>query len=452
MIKVEPAIIQTLVEFCCQYYDEEFPAEVIKEAKVSLVDYFSALVWGTTSEYYANLLQYAKSVPVGNSSIIGVDFKTSATEAAFINSVVSHSMEIDDIHLGTAGLHPGVTIIPSVIAIAEELGTSGKDILKAIVVGYEVAGRIGKALSPSHRYRGFHATGTIGVFGSAAAAAFLKKLTPEKFTHALSLAASQAGGTFAFLTGGVGVKYLHAGNSSKNGIQSTIFAELGFTGPTNFLEHPEGFAQAYASEFNLKLILEGLGESFEILDIFRKRYFICGHIFPSIEALPANIYLQEPDKIEKIEVYTYKAASVLKNKRPANFAEAKFSIPYCISSLSHFKGIEDCFKDKEILESIYRFSDKIHVYEKDEYTFGFPEKRRTCVNVFLKNKDVLHGHVELPKGTPDNPYSIDEIAGKLKSALESIGKKEIAKSLLGCIETMDRQGILVSLMIKLNKI
>jgi 2-methylcitrate dehydratase PrpD len=452
LIKVEPAIIQTLAEFCCQYYYKEFPAEVIKEAKVSLVDYFSALVWGKNSEYYDNLLQYAKTLPEGNSSIIGMDIKTSAPEAAFINSVVSHSMEIDDIHLGTAGLHPGVTIIPSVIALSEELGTSGKDILKAIIIGYEVAGRIGRAISPSHRYRGFHATGTIGVFGSAAAAAFLKKLTPEKFTNALSLAASQAGGTFAFLAGGVGVKYLHAGNSSKNGIRSTIFAELGFTGPTNFLEHPEGFAQAYANEFNLKLILDGLGESFEILGIFRKRYFICGHIFPSIEALPANIYLEEPDKIEKIEVYTYKAASVLKNKRPANFAEAKFSIPYCISSLTHFKEIKDCFKDKEILESIYRFSDKIHVYEKDEYTFDFPEKRRTCVSILLKNKDILHGHVDLPKGTPDNPYSIDEIAGKLKSALESIGKKEITECLLDRIETIDQQQLLVPLMSKLNKL
>ncbi|WP_170169043.1 MmgE/PrpD family protein [Mesobacillus subterraneus] len=202
MIKVDKHIIEELVDFCCEFYDKEISESTLKQAQISMLDYFSSLIWGTTSEYYSFMKEYAARIPVGNSSIIGLKKKSLTAEAAFVNSVLAHSMEFDDIHLGTAGLHPGVTTIPSVIAIAQELDSSGEDVLKAIVIGYEVAGRIGKAISPSHRYRGFHATGTIGVFGSAAASAFLKKLPSNKFTNALSIAASQAGGTFAFLSGG----------------------------------------------------------------------------------------------------------------------------------------------------------------------------------------------------------------------------------------------------------
>jgi 2-methylcitrate dehydratase PrpD len=431
--------IQTLTEFCCQYYEKDFPNQVIEEAKISLIDYFSALLWGMESEYYPILMEYANTVPTGSSSIMGTSRKTMPGEAAFINSIISHSMEIDDIHLGTAGLHPGVVIIPSVLALAEELHSRGEEVLKSIIVGYEVAGRIGKSISPSHRYRGFHATGTIGVFGSTAACAFLKKLSKDDFANALALASSQAGGTFAFLDGGVGVKYLHAGNSAKNGLQSVSLTELGFKGPHGFLEHSEGFAQAYASDYELNRVIEDFGESFEIMNIFRKKYFVCGHIFPVIDALQSINEGFNSEELQELRVYTYKAASVLTNRTPANYSEAKFSIPYCISSIILFNEIKDYYSNPLLLAKVRDLSRKINVFLDEEYTASFPAKRKTRVELILKNKRMTTGFIETPKGMPENPCTIQDIIQKLDSALNTFHRGEIRNALLMKVEQLEKQ-------------
>jgi 2-methylcitrate dehydratase PrpD len=431
--------IQSLTEFCCQYYEKNFPKQVIEEAKISLIDYFSALVWGMDSEYYSILMEYAETVPTGNCSIIGTSRKTTPIEAAFMNSVISHAMEIDDIHLGTAGLHPGVVIIPSVLSLAEQLSSSGEEVLKAIIIGYEVAGRIGKSISPSHRYRGFHATGTIGVFGSTAACGFLKKLSKEDFANALALASSQAGGTFAFLGGGVGVKYLHAGNSARNGLQSVHLTELGFKGPQGFLEHSEGFAQAYASDYQLNRVVESFGESFEIMNIFRKKHFVCGHIFPAIDALQSIDEEVSSEEIVEIRVFTYKAAAVLTNVKPASYSEAKFSIPYCISSIILFQEIKDYYSNPILLNKIYDLSRKINVILDKEYTALFPEKRKTRIELKMKNGVVVTGIIDIPKGMPDNPCTIKDITQKLDGALNTFQKGEIRTDLFMQIEKLEKQ-------------
>jgi 2-methylcitrate dehydratase PrpD len=442
--------IQSLTEFCCQYYGKNFPDQVIEEAKISLIDYFSALVWGMDSDYYSILMEYAMTVPAGSCSIIGTSRKTTAGDAAFINSVISHAMEIDDIHLGTAGLHPGVVIIPSVIALAEELNSSGEEVLKAIIIGYEVAGRIGKSISPSHRYRGFHATGTIGVFGSTAACAFIKKLSKDDFANALALASSQAGGTFAFLGGGVGVKYLHAGNSARNGLQSVSLTELGFKGPHGFLEHSEGFAKAYASDYELNRVIENFGESFEIMNIFRKKHFVCGHIFPAIDALQSINEEVSSEEILEIKIFTYKAAAVLTNVRPASYSEAKFSIPYCISSIVLFHEIMDYYSNPILLDKIFDLSRKITVILDEEYTALFPGKRKTRIELIMKSGMVETGTIDIPKGMPENPCTIKDITLKLDSALNTLQKRDIRKDLLMQIEKLEKQNNVNELMSLIN--
>jgi 2-methylcitrate dehydratase PrpD len=442
--------IQSLTEFCCQYYRENFPDQVIEEAKISLIDYFSALVWGMESEYFPILMEYANTVPTGNCSMIGTSRKTTPDEAAFMNSIISHAMEIDDIHLGTAGLHPGVVIIPSVLSLAEEVKSSGEEVLKAIIIGYEVAGRIGKSISPSHRYRGFHATGTIGVFGSTAACAFLKKLSKDDFANALALASSQAGGTFAFLGGGVGVKYLHAGNSARNGLQSVSLTELGFKGPQGFLEHSEGFAQAYASEYELNRVIENLGESFEIMNIFRKKHFVCGHIFPAIDALQSINEEVSFDELVEVKIFTYKAAAVLTNERPASYLEAKFSIPYCISSIILFHEIKDYYSNPILLDKIFNLSRKITVILDEEYTALFPEKRKTRIELKMKNGMVVTGTIDIPKGMPENPCTIKDITLKLDGALNTFQKGKIRTELLMQIEKLEKLNNVNELMNLIN--
>lgn len=407
--------LEALVDFCREYYESEFPQEITAQAKSSLIDYLTSILWGTYSDYFPIVKNYSHVAVEGPSTVVGMPgVRKAPFEAAFMNGVMSHLMEIDDIHLGTAGLHPGVTIIPSVLALGESLGSTGKDILKAIIVGYEVAGRVGKSISPSHRYRGFHATGTLGGFGSTAACAFLKRLPRNQFINALSIASAQAGGTFAFLSGGVGVKYLHAGVAARNGILNVMYAEAGFDGPSEALEHKEGFAHAYAEEYCLEEIVKGLGETYEIMNVFRKRYFVCGHIFPALDALEAIGQARIPaGSVKLIEVFTYQAAAVLDTVSPENYAIAKFSIPYCLSSMILFGQIDDHFDSDEGMRQILELSAKVRVHLSPEYTQEFPQKRKTKVILTLDDGTLLVGNVDFPKGMPENRLNEEDVLEKL---------------------------------------
>src|SRR5690606_25208965 len=180
--------------------------------------------------------------------------------------------------------------------------------------------------TPQLRYRGFHATGVIGVFGAACAASVLTGLDAGGIRNAMALASAQAGGTFAFLDGGgTDIKYLHAGNAARAGVECSRLAQAGFEGPPRLLESREGFVHAYAGTFDPEKITAGLGDTYEIRNLLRKRYFICGHIFSAMDAIgqfaPDR---RNPRDIASVEVRAYKAASVLDHKRPANFPEAKF--------------------------------------------------------------------------------------------------------------------------------
>ncbi|WP_281274464.1 MmgE/PrpD family protein [Mesobacillus subterraneus] len=248
------------------------------------------------------------------------------------------------------------------------------------------------------------------------------------------------------------MKYLHAGNAAKNGIHSALLAELGFAGPAGFLEHQEGFAQAYANDYDLESVKNDLGSSFEICNTFRKKHFICGHIFPVIEALPNTHQIQNIEHISAIRVYTYKAASVLTNKNPTSFAEAKFSIPYCISSFLLYNMIKDCFEDKAAIDSLNHLSEKVHIFEEVEYTIDFPKNRRTKVEIILKNNKVVTGKVDVLKGTPENPYTLNEIAEKVINALDYKGRRELASELIYEIEALKQKDNIGSLIEIANKI
>ncbi|MED4017710.1 MmgE/PrpD family protein [Sutcliffiella cohnii] len=412
-------LLFSLADECCSYFNRSFPSVVMKEAEITVVDFLASLLYGVDSKSYSLLKNYGELLDTGDEEVIGFHKKFSLNDAAFIYSVLAHSMEIDDIHLGTAGFHPGVTIIPASLLKAKEVGASGEELLKSIIIGYEVSGRIGKSISPSHRYKGFHATGTIGVFGSAAATAYLEKLKPEKFASALTIAASQAGGTFAFLSGGVDVKYLHAGNAVVTGLKSVMLAKAGFVGPFQMLESEQGFANAYSNEHNLSSVTKPFGSEFEIQNLFRKQYFFCGHIFPAVDAIKCiNLKDLKIEEIKEINIYTYKAAAVLNDATPRTMEEAKFSIPYVVSSFILYGKLVNIFEDSSLRTELEKISKLVRVEHNEEYTTEFPNYRKTKVEVFLHGGTQKEANVLMPKGSPVNPLSITEVTDKLVAALD----------------------------------
>ena len=159
----------------------------------------------------------------------------------------AHSIELDDTH-SASSLHPAVVTIPAALATAELQGSSGEDLLAAIVAGYEVAGRLGRALDPQQIYaRGFHPTGVLGPFAAAAVTAKLLELSPRELAHAFGIAASQAAGRLEFFSDGAWTKRFHPGWASHSGYLAARLAQAGFTGPLLAFEGRDGLLSGYGA-------------------------------------------------------------------------------------------------------------------------------------------------------------------------------------------------------------
>src|SRR5207244_6294046 len=194
------------------------------------------------------------------------------------NGALAHALELDSLTRPGAGAHPGATVFPPALAIAQEqgqgnYGSSGRDLIAAFVAGNEVMIRIGRATGHTNEARGFHAPGTTGPFGSAVACGHLLGLDADKMANAVGLAGSLAGGLLEFAKGDGGmVKRLHLGRGSEAGVLAASLAAAGFTGPRTVIEGEFGFLRVFCTEFDLAELTKGLGRDYVTRSTVLKRY------------------------------------------------------------------------------------------------------------------------------------------------------------------------------------
>lgn len=218
----------------------EIPAATLDMAELCILDWFGLAIGGAdepATRLTRDVAMAEGATPVA--SAVGQGRAFSARQAALINGVAGHALDYDDVNLAMH-VHPTAVILPGLLALAEAEGLSGRAVIEAFVVGYEAAGMIGTLISSSHYARGFHATGTIGAFGAAAACAYLLGLGEEATARAYGLAGSQAAGLKAQF--GTMTKPLHAGRAAEAGVMAALWARAGMSARTDILEHPRGFA------------------------------------------------------------------------------------------------------------------------------------------------------------------------------------------------------------------
>ena len=226
---------------------QDLPGEVRTLARQCLLDWLAVALAGSREELSGILAEQA--IEDGGrpaASLIGRSEKISAHQAALVNGAASHALDYDDVNMAMSG-HPTVPIVPALLALAEDRGASGADFISAFVAGYETECRIGALVLPDHYARGFHATATIGSFGSAAACAHLLGLDAETTATALGIAATQAAGLKSMF--GTMCKPLHAGKAAQNGLLAAMLAARGFSSRTDALECAQGFAATQSSDF-----------------------------------------------------------------------------------------------------------------------------------------------------------------------------------------------------------
>ncbi len=263
----------------------------------------------------------------GTAGVIGRDLTLPALSAALLNGTASHALDLDDVAMAMPG-HPSATVLPAVLALAEERGASGAELIAAFVAGTETACRIGRLVAPGHYDGlGFHATGTIGTFGAAMGCAHLLGLDVERTAHALGIAASQAAGLKAMF--GTMCKPLHAGRAAYNGLLAARLAARGFTSRPDALECPQGFARTHSPDFDPAAALAEPAGGWHLRNNLFKYHAACYFTHAPIEAA-RKLRLEHALTADRIDAITVRVAEscdrVCNIAAPRTALEAKFSL------------------------------------------------------------------------------------------------------------------------------
>lgn len=415
-----------LAEFCHDLSLERLPGEVVRKAKLCVLDYIANIYGSLELEAVNRIVGYVRDIGgSGLATALGCGFKTGVHNAAFLNGTTAEAIEAQD-GFRFGGNHPVSAVMPAAIAVAESLDRGGVQLLEAVVAGYEVANRIAASVHPSHTLSGFLPTGTCGTFGAAAAAAKLMGLDREGILNALGIAGYLVPISAAEqLMGGFTIKVVQGGQAASAGIMAAGLAGVGITGAPYVLEGSElqgGFTQiTIRAEPKLEQITGELGERYTIMDIYFKPYSACRHTHGSIQAtleLMRENKIQ-PEEIEQIEVYTYGIAVLAVGKgvtEGSSFVSAQFSIPYVLAAclLDGEMGPRQLTEMRMADGHLLDLAGRVRVMVDEELNRVYPEKTSSRVEILLKGGKKLIKQVDIPKGDPRDPMLEEDIISKVR--------------------------------------
>jgi len=417
-------ITQELAKYCSGLKFRQLPEEVIGRVKYFFLDFIGVACRGSREDSSQSMYRFVREMDRGakNGVIIGTKERAPYLYAALANGTSSHAIEMDDVN-NEASLHPGVVIFPSALATCEMAGATGKSFIEAVVLGYEVMIRLGKALGPENSYRrGFHPTATCGTFGSSVAASKIMGLKEEKMTSAMGIAGSQAAGSMEYLAQGAWTKRFHAGWAAHSGMIAAHLARKGFRGPTSIIEGRDGFLHAYSNGADSSKVLEGIGSGFEILHTSVKPHACCRYMQPPIDAILKIVKENDlpAEKVEKVKVGVLSAgarliAEPLEEKyTPQSIVDAQFSMPFgaAVAILYRKAGLGEFRLSKIRSEEVKRMMRRVECVTDPDLEKTFPKQWCATAEIFTKDEQRYFAKVEYCKGDPENPLSWDELIEK----------------------------------------
>src|SRR5215468_694581 len=403
----------------------DMPEAVRHEARRTLLNWVGCAVGGSQHETVTNAVAaLAPFFGAGQATLFGRPERMDVLHAALLNGISSHMLDFDDTHAQTT-IHPAAPVAPAILALAEFRPVSGQDFIEALVVGVETECRIGKAVVPAHYDRGWHITGTAGVFGSAAAAGKLLGLDEQQMCWALGLAATQPVGLIEMF--GSMTKSFHPGRAAQNGLAAAFLAGKGFTASEHGLEAHFGWLNVLNTERN-HAALEG--EGWEILKNSYKP-FACGLVVHPV--IDGCIQLRNrnrltADMIERIEVTVHpRVMQITAIKDPKSGLEGKFSV-YHAAAVAIIDGAagERQFSDESV-RAPATAAFRRRVFPTADAAIGKDQAR---VAIALKNGERPTVFVEHAVGSIENPMSDRMIEDKFLGLAEGILATDQARSII----------------------
>lgn len=405
-----------VAQFASTLEYDSIPAEAILAAKSYILDCLgcglaaSGLPW---SRMVTDLALESRAD--GPCTILGIPWSTSPPYAALVNGTMIGGFEIDHV-FSPGSCHPGASVFPALLAVAENEHLSGQNFLTSLVAGYEVVCRIGRAATRAvEDVAGFHGPATNGPFGAAVAVARALGLNQDQTANAMGIAGSSAGGLLEFSVDGSMIKRLHMGRASHLGLESTFLAKKGFTGPHTILEGSHGFLKVFSPEPHPERLLEGLGETYIMTASLQIKTYPC-HIraHPFVDAL-LRFKAQHPfnsTEVQEIQIFlTPHDVGRHGQQQPATLLAAQYSIPYSIAvALWRDLVNPQAFGEgTEQEEKIRNTALGIQLHSLNNTSGGQGPSIEIRISDEWYHLDAIDY-----KGSPTNPYTFDDICDKFR--------------------------------------
>ena len=420
-----PTATTQLATFAAQLRFDAIPPSVIRKTEDLLVDWFGSCLAGKGARAVESIARFAASMaPQGGTAQVLVNrSQTSPYFAAMVNAAASHVVEQDDVHNGSV-FHPATVVFPVALAVAQTLGSSGKQMLAASVAGYEVGIRVGEFLGRSH-YKVFHTTGTAGTLAAAATAGSLLGLNAAQMQHALGSAGTQAAGLWEFLRTAADSKQLHTAHAAAAGLMSAYLAKDGFTGAAQILEGPQGMAAGMSSDADVAKLTDGIENGAKDGSVKRwatvetsfKYHACCRHTHPAADALlqvmKAN-HLQ-PQDIARVVTHVHQGAIDVLGPvvNPGTVHQSKFSMGTTLALVARFGHAGLAEFDAHFNDAMtVALRERVEMALDVEVDAAYPRRWIGKVTVTTTDGRTLPGRVDEPKGDPGNTLSRDEISAK----------------------------------------
>jgi len=464
--EAESGVTDELIAFILETTYDDLPAEAIEIAKKCIVDGTACMMAGST-EPAADILR-ARVAHIGGVEECHILGKGSMLAplhmAAQVNGISGHALDWDDTALSeekdrSVLLHPTIQPLTACLAVGEKLDVSAKDFLLAFVLGFEVSVKIAEAIAPDHFAggRGYHTSGTIGIFGAMTASAKLMGLNAEQLSNAFGIAQTMAAGVGA--NHGTMSKPFNMARACENGVTAAELAAAGFDGPKNALERGRGFFEAFGGGYDRTKITGRIGNPFAIIypgtSIKPYPSGVVGH--PAMDAMKVLVEKHDiqPEDVESVRVYTGEnviTPGPLRILHANTELEAKFCVPFQMASmiLRRKAGLNE-FTDEFVQTQECQDMQRRVTAELDPEIVALG-KGVIVGRIVLTTKDGKeYTETTAPeyRGGPKNPMTWDEVADKFKDCAQRVLSDQKTEAFLGLVkdfETLpDIKGVITNL-------
>ncbi len=453
--------IDKVVQFVLETSFQNIPSEVVEKAKSPFLDTIGVMLAGSTEPGGRIVIDFVEEMGgAPTSTVIGRGFKSSPLNAALANGVSGFAPVYDDFD-AEIFVHPSTPVIPAILAVGEATKASGRDVLEAYIIGWEVMGGIGRAAQAgqfTHHRKGWHTTCTIGTFAATAVVAKLLKLDAYRMRMALGIAGSMASGTVQQY--GTMAFYLHAGYAARNGVMAAMLARKGVTAEPDILESKYGFFNLFNGEGNYDLgRVERMGNPYIFVSpgFSLKKYACLGTCQPTIEAMQELVKREQfaPEDVEQVElgIHSRQKSQKAKFDIPDGPDQAKFSETFHVAAgivYPDLLGLAPYEAERIRDPRVQELMKKVKVYAHPELTKETAGLILTkFFKVRLKDGREFSIKADTPGGCFAKPFSRKELLGKYRDCAQRVlspADIEHSIELIDTLEKLDNINILTKVL------